>query len=314
MLRELSVMDTKSLSGKLLKVTEENGELAGELQAYDGLDGAHHRITTQERVLEEAVDVLLASISIPLSIGFSEVDITDMIQRKMNKWAELQKKQAVSQGKLPYEIHITVEEAEIEYFQQVCHNLGVKPIILDLQTIGGDNTDQQAIKDVMTSSTLMGNNNQAISEMERITKGLENAHLSVVRKKIETVPWHPAAPSESDSTPEMPKDCYFESHIAVIVDDPSTRREIDTYCHANKLHASRNAFKRYEDGSYKLMLTYRAYDGTQEKFKAVLSGFASDLSLIKDQQGEPLTIDKVITEFSLFDSKISHDQAWLLGN
>jgi hypothetical protein len=313
MLRELSVMDTKSLSGKSLKVTEENGELAGELQAYDGLDGAHHRITTEERVLEEAIDVILASVSIPLSMGFSENDITDMMQRKMNKWAELQKKQAVSQGKLPYEIHITVKEAQIKHFQQVCHNLGVKPIMLDLQQPGSDNVPHQVIKDVMTSSTLMGNNTQAWAEMERIAKGLECENLSVVRKKIETVPWHPAAPSDQDALPEMPKDCYFESHIAVIVDDPATRSKIDLYCLENNLHASRNAFKHYGDGSYKLMLTHRAYEGTQEQFKAVLAGYVRHLLCIKNSHGELLTIDKVITEFSLFDSKISHDQAWLLG-
>ena len=72
--------------------------------------------------------------------------------------------------------------------------------MLDLQR------DQIVIKDVMTSSVFMGNNTGAYQEMKRISNGLWAAGFEILREKIETVPWHPAAPSSTNRSIIMPKD------------------------------------------------------------------------------------------------------------
>jgi len=105
-------------------------------------------------------------------------------------------------------------------FKEACASLStdkirVKPIILDLQDKEGDNV----FIDTMTSSTFMGDNNSAYYEMKRISEGLSSQGFKVIREKIETVPWHPAAPSKVDGNSAMPKDCYFETHFGVRTTD-----------------------------------------------------------------------------------------------
>lgn len=51
-----------------------------------------------------------------------------------------------------------------------------------------------SLKDVMTSSKHFGDNRSAYEEANRIANKLTSFGYKVVRKKIETVPWHPAAP------------------------------------------------------------------------------------------------------------------------
>jgi hypothetical protein len=303
-LKILSAQDTKTVSGCVLKVFEEGGELSGAAQPFDGLDGSHHRLASRRDVLEECVDGILANLSIVCKLGFDQADFDDMMSQKMAKWATKQRSQAVMQQSIPYEIHVTVTHADLDAFRKACVQLNVKPIILDLQNA------QQVVQDVMTSSVVMGNNNTARIEMERISEGLTAAGFTVVREKIETVPWHPAAPSEEYGQSEMPKDCYFESHIAVLITDDAVKSHVQSLCAERNLHLSRNAMKRYENGSYRQMITYRAYTGTREHFLQVLQSHVDALRLIQTTEG-PLDIDKVITEFSLFDSRVHHDRSWL---
>lgn len=307
-IKTLSEMDSKTTSQKVLKVAEELGELSGKAQPFDGLDGTHHRIVELEELLEEAVDGVLANLSIPLSLGCSPDDVMEMMAKKISKWANLQRSQAIMKDKIPYEIHVTVDKADQALFRQACTLLGVKPIILALQA------GQDTIEDVMTSSTFMGNNQGAMVEMQRIVDGLQKHGLKVVRRKIETVPWHPKAPSLEFNNTRMPENCYFESHIAAIITDETIHAEVQRFCRKHGLHLSRNAFKTYQDGTYKLMMTYRAYEGTREDFERTLAKFVGSLSEMKDGKGNALNIDKVITEFSLFDSTVDHDADWLKAN
>lgn len=303
-LKILSAQDTKTVSGCVLKVFEEGGELSGAAQPFDGLDGSHHKLATRRDVLEECVDGILANLSIVCKLGFDQADFEDMMSQKMAKWATKQRSQAVMKQEIPYEIHVTVTQADLTLFRQTCAQLNVKPIILDLQNA------QQVVQDVMTSSVVMGNNNNARTEMERVRNGLVAAGLTVVREKIETVPWHPAAPSEEYGQMNMPADCYFESHIAVLITHESLKSQVQALCAERGLHLSRNAMKRYENGSYRQMITYRAYDGTRESFLKNLESHVDALRQVPSTDG-PLDIDKVITEFSLFDSRVHHDRSWL---
>ncbi len=114
---------------------------------------------------------------------------------------------------MPYEFHVTVEarDTDTQAFLETCRELGTKGIVLDL----GIN-NQTELTDVMTSSTkLLETDEDAMNEVDRIADGLSESGYRVIRRKIETAPWHPAAPQQSGDT--MPEGSYFESHLAVLI-------------------------------------------------------------------------------------------------
>lgn len=298
-IRELSQADSKTLSQKVLKVCEEVGELAKVALPFENAAQTTHRFVDRQRILEEIADVYLTSISIAYELNFTDEEIEEMVQRKSLKWAELQQREEKMEGKkIPFEIHITVENANREEFIHHCKALDVKPIILALQT------KEKFIRDVMTSSVHMGTNRSVLEEMTRITRGLSLYGYRVVREKIETVPWHPAAPSSKHANPVMPKNCYFEAHLNVITseDRQDTLLDIATTYSA---HLSRNTFKVLDDSTYTQMVTYRSYTGTYEDFLKRVA------ALYEALLGAKFEVEKWVTEFSIYDTKVSHDAEWL---
>lgn len=307
-IKTLTQSDRKGLLGKTLKGMEELGELAKHVLPYENEGSTTHRFVTKDQILEDIADVVLVLLSILYDekIDFAFDQLEEKMLLKCAKWAELQQRDLrVSGGKIPYEIHVTVPNTtDIETFRAACIDLQIKPIFLDLEL-----NDQSAIKDYMTSSVYLGDNGGAIREVERIALGLEAKGFTVVRKKVETVPWHPAAPSDNDLVQEMPKDCYFESHFGIKclnIDRPALEGRLNMLSKMGfDLHLSKNIFKKAKDGTPVVMSTYRKYDGTFELFK-------SNVDLIeKDLVDSGWEVDKVIIEFSIYDTKVKHDQAWL---
>ena len=337
-IKALSLKDKKNLSQKLGKVMEESGELARVVLPYDGADGTTHRFIEKERVLEESVDVILTAISMAYELGFSHDDIEEMMWRKAEKWHGIQAKDAKVEYPIPYEIHITVdlgdyvtileaieseyvsgknikpghlvllgpyvaldkkslEEQAINDFRNACQKIGVKPIVLDLENGG-----ESVMKDVMTSSHIIGDNTSSYNECNRISSILEENGFKVVRKKIETVPWHPAAPSAVGN--KMPEDCYFEAHIGCII-TPEEKHELEIIALTHKAHLSRNYFKKMEDGKFVNMITLRAYENRLTDFEYAVDLLKKDLDLF------PIDYEKVIIEFAIYDTKVSHDFKWL---
>jgi len=324
----LSSEDKKDLTGKALKTSNEAGDLAKVVLAYTNQPGAIHQFVERESVLNEAVDTILCAISCAYDVGFTTDEIESMIVKKSAKWRSLQVKEDAikNHDNIPYEIHITVENVECEHFKKVCNEIGVKPIILDLQSRAGN----VLLEDVQTSSVLFGNNQKAYAEVERVNRALTEAGISVVRSKIETVPWHPAAPSSQFGPETMPKDCYFESHLAVVVEEPMTLEESlqwERLCRSGAAfipygvppsiellkdlatrydaHLSRNMFKRIDKKRYIIMMTLRSYDAYKEDFENVVEFLKMDI------QELGFEVDKTIIEFSIYDTKITHDKAWI---
>ncbi len=300
--KELSLADRKNLSQKVLKLMEEAGELAKAALPYDHAFATNHRFVTPQKILEEAVDSMLVALSIAYTMGFGDEDIAEMMKKKADFWAELQSRDAQVTEKTPYELHVTVDQAEsLEVFRSTCAALEVKPIVLDLHT----QTDA-VLKDVMTSSVFFGRNAEALTELERISSGLQAAGMRVVRKKIETVPWHPAAPSRVHANPLMPKDCYFECHFGVKTpDDSAHAAQLKALASELKCHISRNVFKRHADGFITVMLTYRARRSVYEDVKEHVEHVARQL------KSEGFEVEKELIEFSLYDTKVHHDAEWL---
>lgn len=319
-IKKLSIKDKKTLSQKALKLVEEVGELARVILPYDSAHGTNHRFTNKQEILEELVDVHLSNISIAHSLGFSDEEFNNMLVKKSEKWSKLQAAEEKAEFPLPYEIHITVDTSDmrdtilfdrkpfdIEQFKVACNEIGVKPIVIDLEI--------NELKDVMTSSKFFGDNRTAYEESERISNELFEFGFEVVRKKIETVPWHPGAPVISTGK-EIPNDCYFESHIGVIITKDekemlnefvnSTLTNGDIIELSGTAKLSKNFFKKAdENGNFVNMLTYRSNMCGSSKFKLEVEGIKHLLN------EEGFNFEKLEVEYAIYDTNVSHDNKWI---
>jgi len=305
-IRTLSENDKKNLCQKALKTTEEVGELAKAILPFENAAGTLHRFSDRNKILENVVDVFLSSISIAYDMKFTEQEIEDMIWEKSKKWQGIQAKEQGIKFPLPYEIHVTVERPkDIEGFKSFCKTIGVKPIIIDLEK-----NDELVMQDVMTSSVHMGDNRSAYEEAKRIKEVLECGDYlllndyTVLRTKIETVPWHPAAPSSKDENSKMPPNCYFESHVRIVAKE-SDRESLNRIATVYNAHLSRNFFKKLNDEEYIIMMTLRSYDDTTESFKEKVEVLKKSLMVLD------FTVDKTEIEFAIYDTKLTHDVAWI---
>jgi NTP pyrophosphatase (non-canonical NTP hydrolase) len=320
-IKDLSIKDKKTLSQKTLKLVEEVGELSRVILPFDSAPGTNHRFSDREKILEEVVDVYLSNISIAHSLGFTDEEVNEMLNKKSKKWAQLQLKEDAATFPLPFEIHITVKP-ELDFswdftndeFIDDCKEIGVKPIVLDLEMKEG------TLKDVMTSSKHFGDNRSAYEEANRIANELTSFGYKVVRKKIETVPWHPAAPTFNTGEP-IPNGCYFESHIGVTI-TPDEKELLqgfvqglnDRCTEAGRIEIggtcklSQNFFKKSKDGSkFVNMLTYRDSMTCREDFEHGVEAIKWSLNKCG------FDFEKVEVEYALYDTNVNHDSKWILG-
>lgn len=201
----------------------------------------------------------------------------------------------------PYEIHITVQSVPNgNAFKRWCEELGVKPIMLALQS-----QSNGMLTDVMTSSVVVGTLEDAHIESRRIESGLRVHSLCTVRRKIETVPWNPLI-TETVPGPSN----YFESHIAISVKKycgklpKATKTELAEVCHSLGLHLSANQFKNdAEECVY--MATLREFGTTYEAFKDRTNAAIESLEINK------YNVLKSVTEYAVWDSNVDHDAAWM---
>lgn len=314
-IKNLSIKDKKTLSQKGLKLVEEVGELARIILPYDSAHGTNHRFIDKEALLEEVVDIHLSNISIAYSLGFTDEEFNDMLIRKSQKWSSLQASEEKAEFPLPFEIHVTVESTkDIDKFKDVCSLIEVKPIVIDLEI-----NDGSIIKDVMTSSKHFGDNRSAYEESERICDELKRHGYKVLRNKIESVPWHPAAPVISTGK-EIPNGCYFESHIGVVI-MPDEKRALNYLVNflnsengdeilelSGTVKLSQNFFKKSKDGSkFVNMLTYRSNKCGSSEFKSEVDGLKNILT----KKG--FDFEKVEVEYAVYDTNVTHDAKWILG-
>lgn len=326
-IRTLSIKDKKTLSQKGLKLVEEMGELARIILPYDSAHGTNHRFTDREALLEEVVDIHLSNISIAYSLGFTDEEFDDMLIIKSQKWSQLQANEEKAEFPLPFEIHVTVDANNItetklnefftypydlHTFKSVCDGIRVKPIVIDLEI-----NDGSIIKDVMTSSKHFGDNRSAYEESKRICDELKRHGYKVLRNKIESVPWHPAAPVISTGK-EIPNGCYFEAHIGVTI-YPGQKDELNDFVKSTLTDSSlielsgtaklsQNFFKKSKDGSkFVNMLTYRSNMCGSPKFKLEVEGIKHLL------QEEGFEFEKVEVEYAVYDTNVTHDAKWILG-
>lgn len=308
-IRHLSKEDQKTLSQKVLKLFEEGGELAKVALPYDGAYATNHRFVEREKILEECIDSVLCALSVAYHLDFTDEEIDEMFNRKAEKWARLQANEKDLKYPIPFEIHVTIaadKTKSLEAFRAACHLIDVKPVVIDLQ-----NDSHYIQSDVMASSKHFGTNTSAYREVQHIARALEEVGFSVIRSKVETVPWHPAAP-RSLVHDTMPPNCYFEAHIPITM-HPATKERLAYALEYDKedVHVSSNAFKKHEDGKETIMLTYRTYDGTLGMFEGKVERILHHLEV---RGHSTWIIGKPMKEFSIYDTKVSHDAQWLTAN
>lgn len=297
----LTKLDTKTLSERVMKLFEEGGELAKVVAPYENVSSTRHRFVERARILEEAVDTMLVSYSIAYHMDFTDEEVEDMFKQKLLKWNKILTKEEKTKDKpIPYEIHVTVktDSSKIEAFRNACKEIGVKPIVLALQTT----QSEDVMQDVMTSSVHLGDNASVYRAATKIKIALGDHGFEVVRVKVETVPWHPAAPTmEGD---KMPKDCYFESHVAVRT-SADRKEELAELAEIHGAHMSKNIFKIVDESNYVQMMTLRSYTGIYSEFDQLVDKFIAHLAK------EGFDLEKKIVEFSVYDTKVTHDSAWI---
>lgn len=305
--KDLTKKDKKTLTQKVAKLFEEGGELAKAVLPFESAYACRHRFVDKQKILEEVCDTILVALSIAYDLECTDEEIEDVMDEKSQIWQGLQVSEEQANFPLPYEIHVTVEVDQekkqddfISLFKSACEKLEVKPIVLDLSNKGS-----VVMKDVMTSSKHYGDNRTAYEEMKRISGQLSRLGYKVVREKIETAPWHPGAPKKPGT--EMPKNCYFESHVGVMIStNPEEREELEALARRLNGHLSKNTFKKVEDDKYVIMLTIRDYHVCREEFEQRVKE-----ALIELKMGGWNIPKKEVVEFAIYDTKISHDYLWL---
>lgn len=190
----------------------------------------------------------------------------------------------------PFEFHltVTVEGSEsLMRFVDVCKSLKVKALFVGLN---------QTATDVMTSSRLIATYEEAKQYVKDLKDKLTNANFSVIREKIETVPWY-----LTSST--LPEGTYYECHIQVPVTSSTDYTLLHTICKRHDAHVSRNLFKGDSDNGIQ-MVTVRGHKNRTE-FEKNTETLHQEL---RTAFGLEVSMEK---EYVIFDSNISHDAAWL---
>jgi NTP pyrophosphatase (non-canonical NTP hydrolase) len=306
-IKSLSQNDTKTLTQKALKTSEEVGELAKAVLPFEGAAGTLHRFTDKQKILEEACDTMLCSMSIANQIA-TEKEISDMLWEKSKKWSELQSREGKTKFPIPYEIHITVnKDADFKFFKMVCENMGIKALAIDLYSKSGE----IILDEVMTSCKFIGNNQTAYNNLDVTARTLIKSGFQIVRQKIETVPWHPAAPSVNGHRDMRNK--YFESHIELMCSEkylPEIQKFLDE-CSNEDSHISINTAKPIEsDGRRPILVTFRDYNTIYEKFREQTKNLYELLASMGPNYGWD-SVQKPVIEFSLYDTNINHDDSWI---
>jgi hypothetical protein len=213
-----------------------------------------------------------------------------------------------------FELHLSVLTKSIDEFEDVCEDIGVKAIVIELQKPDASH----GMFDVMTSSHTEGTPEDLVAHSREIIGNLNKRGFKVVRTKFEsdlnyegvpkrtvhiTDPFSGQVSSESTGTPFG---TYFEAHIAVTA-LPETISDLPPFARQNDLHLSRNVFKHLPCGSVVQMMTARQYTGTVEDFEDRLRDLDYSLSTYRTGKVIEISVEK---EYVMYDSNKAHEGAW----
>lgn len=185
-----------------------------------------------------------------------------------------------------YEIHVTVETDNVQNFIDICNINNIKPIVIEFQ-----NKLKDVETHVMTSNRVIGNDEDALIESQRIVDILKN-YFKIVRVKMES--------SIFTKRDDYSKG-YFECHLPVNVETYKEYNELNNICKKDgDMHLSNNAFKKDV-----YMVTIRKFNSNPEEFNSVINNKQSLLNINK------FNVGKIIVEYCFYDTNLNKDNTWI---
>jgi len=84
----VSLREPKTIEQKVLKLTEETGEVAEAVLSMTEASGCKSKNKTTEDVLGELVDVVIVAVSCMEALGGEAVEINGLFNEKIKEWEE----------------------------------------------------------------------------------------------------------------------------------------------------------------------------------------------------------------------------------
>lgn len=90
-IKETNQFERKTIQEKVIKATEEIGELAEAVLSSNKVSGCEYKNKNVEDVLEESIDLAIVALSIALDIGTVD-EVINQFEKKIDKWKNNQLK------------------------------------------------------------------------------------------------------------------------------------------------------------------------------------------------------------------------------
>ena len=185
-----------------------------------------------------------------------------------------------------FEIHATVESSDVEIFKSDCHEIGCKPLLIELEN------KHSRYEQLMTSQSFR--HSDWDSELDKIKSALIIKGYKIQRLKVEINPY---------AYSNIPIK-YFETHFRIKT-NKSQEENLEKLTSSLGFHKSKNIFKKIDEHFYYQMATYRTFDLDISNFEDVISNFKSNLTK------NNFSFDKVEVEACIIDTNDTIDALWL---
>lgn len=194
-----------------------------------------------------------------------------------------------------YEIHLTFDHHGNEAkFLELCKELDIKPIILDL-----DGETQVTTSCVVKTANIL----DVDIRVGQLVHPFRIAKIDLLRTKLETTIDNPLIDNPLIGYLFHDDHTYYETHFSFLT-TPEEKERVTHFCKLYGVHMSRNALKCDHEGLTKYMGTVRdGNDATAhtERVKTILQ-------YLKNNGIEPI---KSVTEYAYWDSTKELDNNWM---
>ncbi|WP_086669408.1 nucleotidyl transferase AbiEii/AbiGii toxin family protein [Lentzea kentuckyensis] len=196
-----------------------------------------------------------------------------------------------------FELHLTGSEWQVDELGEFAERHGLKFSHIELQR--GDVPSQPMLTIGCTGS---------IDDVRAVAEGwrarLFEAELHLLRVKIEAAPWNDGVPRTDD---EADPARYFEHHVKVLMTGTwyDWHARVFKAVDGHDAHVSRNARRKYDDGSQERFITQRCFGVGRETAKSRLRALLGAL--------EEFEVLEVEEEFVVDDDALHLDNGWIHG-
>lgn len=152
-----------------------------------------------------------------------------------------------------------------------------------------------------------GNLAEQLATARQWSEQLRDDGFRVIRVKIEAAPWNADVPRTDAEAAALPKSCYFEHHVKLVLSGESQVAEVRTLAVPHSAHVSRNARRVTADGRQERFVTQRCRGVGRAEARRRLDALLRALS----EAGH--TAVEVEEEFVVHDDNLAVDAGWIEG-